>query len=172
MRVLSISTLFPSPPRPAFGQFVARQMSAVADQGADVTVINPIGVPPWPLSGREPYRTLATCPAQSTLGPIAVLHPRFPLIPVIGGDSNPRRIARAILPLVRRLHAEQPFHVVDAQFFFPDGPAAAIIAKPGPAADHQGAGRTSIIGPPARVLWRKFGMQRGRPPDCSASRRR
>lgn len=129
MRVLSISTLFPSPPRPAFGQFVARQMSAVADQGADVTVINPIGVPPWPLSGREPYRTLATCPAQSTLGACPVLHPRFPLIPVIGGDSNPRRIARAILPLVRRLHAENPFHIVDAQFFFPDGPAAAIIAK-------------------------------------------
>jgi glycosyltransferase involved in cell wall biosynthesis len=130
MRVLSISTLFPAPPRPAFGQFVARQMRAVAALGgAEVTVINPLGVPPWPLSGREPYRTLATCPAQSMLDGITVHHPRFPLIPMIGGDSNPARIARSILPLVRRLHAESRFDVVDAQFFFPDGPAAAIIAR-------------------------------------------
>jgi glycosyltransferase involved in cell wall biosynthesis len=130
LRVLSISTLFPAAPRPAFGQFVARQMAAVQAGGdAQVTVINPIGVPPWPLSMREPYRTLATCPAQSTLDDVPVHHPRFPLIPMIGGDSNPGRIARAILPLARRLHAQAPFHVVDAQFFFPDGPAAAIIAR-------------------------------------------
>jgi hypothetical protein len=91
MRVLSISTLFPSP-APGFGQFVANQMSGVADLGG-VTVINPIGVPPWPLSGREPYRTLAACPRNRT-GPIDGAHPRFTLIPVIGGDSNPR-VSRA-----------------------------------------------------------------------------
>lgn len=130
LRILSISTLFPAPVRPAFGGFVANQMKAVAASGlADVTVINPIGLPPFPLSRREPYATLAPCPAQSELGGITVYHPRFTLIPLIGGDSNPRRIARAILPLVRRLHAQAPFHLVDAQFFFPDGPAAAIIAK-------------------------------------------
>ncbi|MFD2579319.1 glycosyltransferase [Novosphingobium colocasiae] len=30
---------------------------------------------------------------------------------------------------MRGLHAEQPFDLVDAQFFFPDGPAAAIVAR-------------------------------------------
>ncbi|WP_241126824.1 glycosyltransferase [Novosphingobium terrae] len=130
LRILSISTLFPAPVRPAFGGFVANQMKAVAAGGlADVTVVNPIGLPPFPLSRREPYATLAKCPAQSSLGGITVYHPRFTLIPLIGGDSNPGRIARAILPLVMRLHAEAPFDVVDAQFFFPDGPAAALIAK-------------------------------------------
>ena len=134
LRVLSLSTLFPCPPRAGFGKFVANQMRAVsrlADAGADIdlTMINPIGLPPFPLSLREPYRTLATCPATSTLGSLTVHHPRFRLMPLIGGDSNPGRIARAVLPLARRLHAEAPFDLVDAQFFFPDGPAAALIAQ-------------------------------------------
>ena len=34
-----------------------------------------------------------------------------------------------MLPLARRLHAERPFDLVDAQFFYPDGPAAATIAR-------------------------------------------
>ncbi|MEY2942488.1 MAG: hypothetical protein RLY97_502 [Pseudomonadota bacterium] len=135
LHILSISTLFPSPPRPAFGKFVANQMRAVAElphhQNGEInlTIINPIGIPPWPLSIRSPYNSLKTCPKTSSLGPLTIHHPRFPLIPLIGGDSNPARIARAILPLVRRLHAENPFHLIDAQFFFPDGPAAMHIAR-------------------------------------------
>ena len=31
-------------------------------------------------------------------------------------------------PLARRLHAETPFDLVDAQFFYPDGPAAMRVA--------------------------------------------
>ena len=129
LRVLSISTLFPCPARPAFGKFVANQMAAVAllDE-VDLVMVNPIGIPPWPLSKREPYRTLIQCPETSQLGGITVHHPRFTTIPRFGVDGNPARIVRAIMPLVRRLHAEQPFDLVDAQFYFPDGPAAQMIA--------------------------------------------
>lgn len=129
LRVLSISTLFPSPQRPAFGRFVANQMRAAAATGAvEIVMVNPIGLPPWPLSRGARYRPLTGTPAQSDCGGLPTLHPRFRLIPRIGGDGNPARIARALLPLVRRLHAERPFDLVDAQFFFPDGPAAAILA--------------------------------------------
>jgi teichuronic acid biosynthesis glycosyltransferase TuaC len=34
-----------------------------------------------------------------------------------------------VLPLAKAIHADTPFDLVDAQFFFPDGPAAAIIAR-------------------------------------------
>lgn len=130
LRALSISTLFPSQVRPGFGKFVANQMRAVAARGdADVVMVNPVGLPPWPLSQLEPYNRLAAIPDEAGLDGMPVHHPRFTLIPKIGGDSNPERIASAILPLVRRLHAERPFDVVDAQFFFPDGPAAAIVAR-------------------------------------------
>ena len=129
LRVLSLSTLFPSPQRPAFGKFVENQMRAVAARGdVDLVMINPLGIPPWPLSRREPYCSLAVNPPTSELNGITVHYPRFLVIPLIGGDRNPERIARAVMPLVRRLHAEQPFDLIDAQFFFPDGPAAALIA--------------------------------------------
>jgi len=130
LRILSISTLFPNPARPAFGKFVGSQMRAVAEEGSvDLTMIAPIGVPPWPLNRQQPYATHAACPPQATLGKLSVLHPRFLLIPRFGAQSNPARIARAVLPLARHLHGLKPFDLVDAQFFFPDGPAAAIVAR-------------------------------------------
>lgn len=130
LRVLSVSTLFPTPQRPGFGRFVANQMQAVAALGeVGLTIVNPVGLPPWPLGQTGRYRKIAETPEQSELAGVPVLHPRFTLIPKIGGDGNPRRIARALLPLVRALHVSQPFDVVDAQFFFPDGPAAAILAQ-------------------------------------------
>jgi glycosyltransferase involved in cell wall biosynthesis len=129
LRILSISTLFPRPSRPAFGLFVGNQMRAVAARDdIELTMISPIGIPPWPLSRGEPYRSLRRTPARSDAVGLPVHYPQFTTIPKIGGDSNPGRIAKAILPLVRSLHAAQPFDLVDAQFFFPDGPAAAIIA--------------------------------------------
>jgi glycosyltransferase involved in cell wall biosynthesis len=62
-------------------------------------------------------------------GRITVHRPHFTLIPRIGARRNAAAIARAALPLVRRIHAETPIDVLDAQFFFPDGPAAAAIAR-------------------------------------------
>ena len=129
MRVLSISTLFPNPARPLFGIFVANSMKALAARGVDLVMVNPIGLPPWPLSRREPYAGQRSIGDRSDLEGLTVHHPRFALIPKIGGDSNPARIAAAVLPMARRLHAEKPFDLVDAQFFFPDGPAAARIAR-------------------------------------------
>ena len=129
MRVLSISTLFPNPVRPSFGNFVGNQMRAVAArEDIDLTVISPIGIPPWPLSLKQPYRQLRTVPETSEVSGVTAYYPQFTLIPKIGGVSNPGRIVRSVLPLARRLHARQPFDLVDASFFFPDGPAAAEIA--------------------------------------------
>ena len=125
-RVLSIATLYPNAHTPRFGTFVARQFEALAARGDwDVTVVNPIGVPPV-VFGR--YKSLADAAVSGEEGGVQVLRPRFTLIPGVGGPFNPAMIARAVLPLVRKLHAIAPFDLVDAQFFYPDGPAAAQIA--------------------------------------------
>ncbi len=124
---LVLSTLYPNPVNPRFGTFVARSLEAVARRGDwRVTVVNPIGLPPLAL-GR--YRPLAELPTTAEEGGITVHRPRFTLIPRIGARRNAGAIARAVLPLARRLHAEAPVDVIDAQFFFPDGPAAATIAQ-------------------------------------------
>ncbi|MEP3465784.1 MAG: glycosyltransferase, partial [Parasphingorhabdus sp.] len=49
--------------------------------------------------------------------------------PKIGGPKNPERIARAVLALAQKLHDETPFDLIDAEFFYPDGPAAMRVAK-------------------------------------------
>ncbi len=125
--VLALSTLYPNPVNPRFGTFVARSLEALAKRGDwRVTLVNPIGLPPLAL-GR--YRPLADLPAISEEGGITVHRPHFTLIPRIGARRNAGAIARAVLPLVQRIHAATPIDVLDAQFFFPDGPAAAQIAQ-------------------------------------------
>jgi glycosyltransferase involved in cell wall biosynthesis len=125
-RLLSLATLYPNAAAPRFGTFVARSLEALAARGDwQVTIINPIGVPPLPFG---PYRALARAAVDGIEHGVSVHRPTFPLIPRYGAALNPRLVARAALPLARRLHTEAPFDLVDAQFFYPDGPAAARIA--------------------------------------------
>ena len=129
LRVLTLSTLFPHGAAPNFGIFVERQTAELASRAeADVTVINPVGVPPWPLSRLGQYQALNALPEHEEWRGLDVYRPRFRLIPKIGGTSNPRRIADALLPLARKLHRQAPFDVIDAEFFYPDGPAAMRLA--------------------------------------------
>lgn len=68
LRVLSLSTLYPNVQHPNFGVFVERQMQAVAKRGdVDLTVINPIGLPPFPLSLHRHTASFATCRSTSSV---------------------------------------------------------------------------------------------------------
>jgi glycosyltransferase involved in cell wall biosynthesis len=125
-RVLSLTTLYPNAASPRFGTFVARSLEALTARGDwEVTVINPIGVPPIAV-GR--YAALKAAAVSGAEHGVSVHRPTFPLIPKLGGRFNPALIARSVLSLARRLHENAPFDLVDAQFFYPDGPAAARIA--------------------------------------------
>lgn len=154
--VLALSTLYPNAVNPRFGTFVARSLEALVKRGDwRVTVVNPIGLPPLAL-GR--YRPLAELAPVSEDGGIIIHRPQFTLIPRIGARRNATAIARAALPIVRRIHAETPIDVLDAQFFFPDGPAAAEIAR----------GLGGIGGPPLSIkargsdisFWGEYGFAR------------
>lgn len=130
LRVLSLSTLYPNDLTPNFGVFVERQMQAVAKRGdVDLVMVNPLGIPPFPLSLLPRYRALGQLADAEQRGSVAVLRPQFRLVPGIGSHRNARAEARAVLPLARSLHAEVAFDVVDAQFFYPDGPAAVAVGK-------------------------------------------
>ena len=126
-RLLSISTLYPNAIAPRFGTFVSRSLEELAAQGEwDVTVMNPIGIPAVAF-GR--YRDLASAAIDGLENGVQVYRPHFSLIPRIGARLNAAFISRAVLPIAKQLHAQQPFDLVDAQFFFPDGPAAASVAQ-------------------------------------------
>jgi teichuronic acid biosynthesis glycosyltransferase TuaC len=126
-RLLSLSTLYPNPAAPRFGTFVARSLEALAARGDwHVTAINPIGIPPVAFGK---YRGLAAAAVDGPEHGVELHRPVYTLIPRLGARINPAVIARKVLPLAERLHREKPFDLVDAQFFYPDGPAAAWIAE-------------------------------------------
>lgn len=130
LNVLMLSTLFPDLSRPNFGVFVERQARELASRPeADVTVIAPLGIPPWPLSMAPQYAQLRALPRKERWRELTVYRPTFPIIPKVGGRTNVWTMTRAILPLVRKLHAERPFDVIDASFFFPDGPVAQRLSR-------------------------------------------
>ena len=133
--VLALSTIYPSAAQPRFGSFVARSLESLArrqigptTQGEPwrVTVVNPIGLPPIVFGH---YKPLADLPEREELNGVRVHRPRFTLIPKVGARRNAVAIAQTVLPLARAIHAETPVDVVDAQYFFPDGPAAARVAQ-------------------------------------------
>jgi teichuronic acid biosynthesis glycosyltransferase TuaC len=130
VHILTLATLFPNTAQPNFGIFVERQTAGLsARDGVDVTVINPLGVPPWPLRNSAQYAALCNLPLHEKYHGLNVYRPRFMLIPKFGGPLNPAMITRAILPLVKRLHAQKPFDLIDAEFFYPDGPAAMRLSQ-------------------------------------------
>ncbi len=129
MRILTLSTLFPATSLPNFGIFVERQTAALTSvRDFAVTVINPIGIAPWPLSLLGDQARHGDLHNEQW-GELDVYRPRFTAIPKIGGQLNPAMIARAVLPLAKRLHAEIGFDLVDAEFFYPDGPAAMKLSE-------------------------------------------
>lgn len=130
LRVLTVSTLFPDMTRPNFGVFVERQCRELAGRpGVDVTVVAPVGVAPWPLSRHPHYAPLAALPKEERWRNLAVHRPRFTVIPGAGRRFTIMGMTRAIWPLVRDLHAQNPFDVIDASYFYPDGPVARTLAK-------------------------------------------
>lgn len=130
LRVLTLSTLFPDRARPNFGVFVERQCRELASRdGVDLTVIAPVGIAPWPLSRHPHYAPLTALPLQERWRNLTVHRPPFTVIPKLGGRFTIGAMTRAVWPLVRDLHAEAPFDVIDASFFYPDGPVARALAN-------------------------------------------
>jgi glycosyltransferase involved in cell wall biosynthesis len=127
LRVLTLSTLYPDRLRPAFGRFVARQTRALAAQpDVAVRVVAPLGLPIAPLRWPD-HRALAALPDTETIDGLAIARPRFTTWPGPAGRGNSRRLARALIPAIEQLHRDFPFDVIDAEFFWPDGPAAITL---------------------------------------------
>ncbi len=128
LRVLTLSTLFPDSSRPRFGPFVERQtIELAAHPNVELQVAAPIGLPPFPLSRFGRYAPLRALPKQEQWKGLTVHRPRFRHWP--GGRSDAQALAKALLPRLRKLRADFPFDVIDAEFFFPDGPAAVQIGE-------------------------------------------
>ena len=88
----------------------------------------PVGIPP--LGRFHPrYRPLADLPDVETWKGLAVYRTPFGHIPAVGSGWDARALARAIRRPLIGIRAQFAFDIIDAQFFWPDGPAAVALGR-------------------------------------------
>lgn len=131
LRILCITSLFPSSASPRHGVFVETRIRKLcAGRPAEATVVAPV---PWFPSrsarfGR--YARFAATPRREVRHALTVFHPRYLMIPRIGMMLQPIAMAYAVLRELRRnALGGDSFDVVDAHYFYPDGVAAAHVAR-------------------------------------------
>lgn len=131
LRILVFSTLYPSSVRPGHGVFVETRLRELLASGqVQARVVAPV---PWFPSShpRHGARALmASTPQREQRHGIEVHHPRYPLLPRIGQSLAPFGLALGARATLRRLqHQGFDFELIDAHFYYPDGVAAALLAR-------------------------------------------
>lgn len=131
IRTLLFSTLYPSSIRPGQGIFVETRLRELLGSGeVESRVLAPV---PWFFSKHRcfgDYALMARTPERETHNGIEVHHPRYLLPPKIGMNVAPFTLALGAIPTVRRLLTSgYDFDLIDAHYYYPDGVAAAIIAR-------------------------------------------
>ncbi len=131
LRVLLFSTLFPHEGEPTLGVFVQNRLEhLIRDTGIEVTVVAPV---PWfpfkaKIFGR--YGRAACAAKISDEKRYTVYHPRYLVIPKIGMRVTPFFLFWCATNQVKRLSQKgNQFDVIDAHYLYPDGVAAAKLAR-------------------------------------------
>lgn len=130
LRVLTLSTLFPDATRRNFGVFVERQtLGLAAHPDVELRVVAPVGLPPFPLALRGRHAQLAALPLGEQWKGLDVYRPRFLALPGTAGRFHVAFLIRALTPVLTDIRRDFAFDVIDASFFFPDGPAAVALGE-------------------------------------------
>jgi len=131
LSVLTFTTLYPNAEMPNHGVFVENRLrQTVAHHDVRATVVAPVRFFPFTSTAFGSYARYARVPAVEERHGIAVHHPRYLLIPKIGMNVAPWFLYRAGLAACRRLGLnKQSVDVIDAHYFYPDGVAAAMLAR-------------------------------------------
>lgn len=131
LKVLTFSTLFPSSVKPGHGIFVETRLRELMKSGqVESRVVAPV---PW-FPSTDPrwgdYAKFAATPAREQRNGLDVLHPRYLLLPKIGMTLAPLTLALGARAAVQKLVDEGfDFDVIDAHYYYPDGVAAALLAR-------------------------------------------
>lgn len=131
IRTLLFSTLYPGRVRPGHGIFVETRLRELLGSGeVETKVVAPV---PWFFSANPRYGNyaqMARVPAREMHHGVDVLHPRYLLLPRVGMSLAPFFMALGAIPAIRRLQREGfDFDLIDAHYFYPDGVAAALLAR-------------------------------------------
>lgn len=131
LKLLTLTTLYPNAAMPSHGIFVENRLRHLRATGA---VENPVVAPvPW-----FPFRTqmfgeygkFASAPRREERHGARIDHPRYLVIPKIGMSLAPASLYKAFKSGYERVLRQgvKP-DILDAHYFYPDGVAAARLAR-------------------------------------------
>src|ERR1700693_3955337 len=129
MRILTFTSLFPNAKQEHLGIFVYQRMAHVARRpGVQVEVVAPVPYFPSRLHIRR-WKEMSQIPKKETIGNLTVYHPRYLHLPKISLPLQGLHMFLGSFLLVHRLQERMNFDCIDAHYVYPDGFAAALLAK-------------------------------------------
>ncbi|MGD8326241.1 MAG: glycosyltransferase family 4 protein [Sphingomonadales bacterium] len=131
MRVLTFTTLFPNSAQPNFGVFVENRLRHLMAYGRiEARVIAPVPYFPFKMRFFGTYAAYANAPLCEERHGLQIYHPRYMVLPKIGMYITPSLLFKSALKTAWKLQEEGfDFDLIDAHYFYPDGVAAAKLAR-------------------------------------------
>jgi glycosyltransferase involved in cell wall biosynthesis len=131
MNLLTFTTLYPSLARPRHGIFVeTRLLQLLKSPDVKARVIAPVPWFPFKHSRFGKYASFAKTPQHEVRSGVEVYHPRYATVPGAAMYSQPFTLAAAGARQLMALRTKGfECDVIDAHYFYPDGVAAAHIAR-------------------------------------------
>ena len=131
LRVLTVTTLFPNQSLPTHGIFVENRLRRVSATGAvKLHVVAPVPWFPFRAKAFGRYAAWARVPRLEERHGILVAHPRYLILPKIGMLLQPFCLYMAMLAAMRSLKRQGfDWDIIDAHYYYPDGVAAALLAR-------------------------------------------
>jgi glycosyltransferase involved in cell wall biosynthesis len=127
MKILSVTTLFPSRAQPVHAVFVYNRLNHVAEH-CDLRVIAPIPYFPFDRFITK-YAERRAIPRRDQFGDLQVFYPRFLSIPAILKPLDGFFVLLSVWWAARKLRREFDFDLIDAHLAFPDGFASVFLAR-------------------------------------------
>jgi glycosyltransferase involved in cell wall biosynthesis len=127
MKILSVTTLFPSRAQPVHAVFVYNRLKHIAER-CELRVIAPIPYFPFDRFVAK-YAERRAIPRGDQLGNVQVFYPRFLSIPAILKPLDGFFVLLSVWWTARKLRREFDFDLIDTHLAFPDGFAGVFLAR-------------------------------------------
>jgi len=126
--ILTATTLFPNSQQPSHGVFVETRLRHLAASGkVRAHVLAPV---PWAPPVLPHFAKLRQIPRRERRNGFDVEHPRYAVLPKVGMNLAPHTLYGAMRRDLRRLlDSGAKIDLIDAHYFYPDGVAAAWLAR-------------------------------------------
>ena len=131
LRVVTFSTLYPNAAMPGHGPFVEQRLRKLVESGGiEARVLAPVPWFPFKAARFGSYARYAAAPRREQRHGLLVEHPRYLVVPKLGMWLAPLLLALGAWPTLRRWRREGwQFQLIDAHYYYPDGVAAALLAR-------------------------------------------